>query len=383
MSAQTLISAASGVVLPPDLWTRRLTGAHAGAAPQLVDTDRGLAWQVEGRLAGPLVLPRAARAPGSAQASAFSRTDVAWLATSAGRLWLQQREDVAGEVLYSLGEVWNLIQASEDAGFVEACTAAYNDWLADVCASAPDRLVGVAKLPTTGAEAATAELVRAGQTLGLRGALLDVWPGGAECPPAMGECEAFWEAAEALRIPLSIYRSLAGEGDSEPAIAGGAIPDYFSDLTTIIYANIPDKRPGIRFVSLSPSAGWAPPALEALNESYMRTASVRRVNLADPDLYPSDYLRRFFHFVVQDDRVALLNRAYFGEAHMLWGSFALMGMDSVWPNGRELFERATAGLPDPFRTKLGGENVARLYGVRNAEPFGAEEIRAYESYALL
>src|SRR5213078_2155005 len=103
MSAQTLISAASGVVLPSDLWTRRLPKAYAEAAPQLVDTDRGLAWRAEGRLAAPLALPKAARVPGSSPASAFSRTDVDWLATAAGRLWLQQREDVAGEVLYSLG----------------------------------------------------------------------------------------------------------------------------------------------------------------------------------------------------------------------------------------------------------------------------------------
>jgi hypothetical protein len=41
MSAQTLVSAASGVVLPSDLWTRRLPKAFAEAAPQLVETDRG------------------------------------------------------------------------------------------------------------------------------------------------------------------------------------------------------------------------------------------------------------------------------------------------------------------------------------------------------
>jgi predicted TIM-barrel fold metal-dependent hydrolase len=383
VSVTTLVSAASGLVLPSDLWARRLPKAYAEAAPQLVDTEKGLAWKVGARLAPPLALPRAARAPGSPQASPLSRADVDWLASAAGRLWLQQREDVSAEVLYSIGGVWNLIQASEDAAFVEACTAAFNEWLGELCASAPDRFIGVAKLPTTGADAATAALTRAVGSLGLRGAVLDAWPGGADCPPAAGECEGFWEAAEALRAPLSIYRSLGGEEEHDPQVAGGAIPDYFTDLTTIIYANIPDKRPGIRFVSLATGAGWAPPAFEALNESYMRTASLRRVNLADPDLYPSDYLRRFFSFVVQEDRVALLNRAYFGEAHMMWGSFALLGLDSAWPNGRQVFERATQGLPEPFRGKLGGENVARLYGVRNATPFSVDEIQAYDNYALL
>ena len=80
---------------------------------------------------------------------------------------------------------------------------------------------------------------------------------------------------------------------------------------------------------------------------------------------------------------ALLNRGYMGEAHLVWGSFAFMDDNSAWPNTRQLFERTTAGIPDTFRGRLAGENCARLYGLGNAGRFTPEEVKAYDSYALL
>jgi len=126
-----------------------------------------------------------------------------------------------------------------------------------------------------------------------------------------------------------------------------------------------------------------PPALEALSEVYMRMAAMRKVSLGDADLYPSDYMRRFFWYVTQEDRTGVQNRGYMGEAHLIWGSFAFMDHNAVWPNTRQLFERVTAGLPEPFRASLAHDNCARLYGAANAGRFTPEEVKAYDSYALI
>ena len=379
MANEHMLSAASGVIEAPDLWETRLPAKFKDAGPRLVHTDTGLAWSVEGRTG--TALPLDLTVPGNH--GAIGRSDLAWLASAAGRLWIQERDQVGGEVLYATGNVWDLIEASEDDAFRLACTQAYNDWLGELCAADPERFIGAAKIPVTGIDDATAELKRAVDSLGLRAAMLDAWPAGADTPPAVRECESFWEAAASLRVPLGIHRPLNGDHELDAAIGGGGTPEFYQELTTIIYANIPDRYPDIRFVSVSPGAGWAPPAFEALNESYMRTSALRKVNLGDLDLLPSDYLRRYFTFVTQDDRTALLNREYFGDAHLMWGSFAFMGFDSFWPNTRQLFERLTAGMDTGARTSLASTAVSRLYGIGGAKPFTEAENTAYARFALI
>ncbi|MGE0741181.1 MAG: amidohydrolase family protein [Hyphomonadaceae bacterium] len=381
MSQVSMFSAASGVIEAPDLWEKRLPAKYAALCPRLVDTRGGVAWCAANQVGEPIEYPAAPI--GDKGRTRAGKDDLAWLSTADGRRWIQDRDGVDGEVLYSTSTVWDAINSSSDPKFILACYRAYNDWLGELCAEDPDRFVGAAKIPTTGAEDATAELKRAVEKLKLRGVVLDAWPGGADTPPAMGECAAFWETAAGLKTPIGLYRPLNGDREPDIGIAGGATPEFYQDMTTIIYANIPDKNPAIRFVSVAPNAGWAPQSFEALSESYMRTAALRKVNLGDPDLLPSDYLRRYFYFVTQDDRTTLLNRSYFGDAHLMWGSFAFMGVDSFWPNTRQLFERLTGGMPDDVRQRIAGDVVRSLYGLAESKPFTQAEINDYARYALI
>lgn len=382
MTLHRMISAASGVIEPPDLWSKRLGSKFADICPRLVETEAGVVWTAAHRLAErPFHLDAFGDAHGRDRR--ISSADAAWLASAQGRRWIQDRDEVAGEVLYSTGSVWDLINATENPEFIVACYRAYNDWLAEFSAQDSQRFIGVAKVPTTGAADATAELVRAVEDLGLTAAMLDAWPGGPDCPPAMKECDSFWDAAASLGAPVSIYRPLDGGREAEPTISGGWHPEFYNDLVTILFANLFDRYPGLRLVSVAPSCGWAPQTYEGLSENYMRMAAVRKISLGDETLHPSDYLRRFVWYVTQEDRTGLLNRAYMGESHLVWGSFALMDANSAWPNTRQLFERVTAGFPEPFRGALAGENCARLYRLANARGFTPEEVSAYDSYALL
>jgi predicted TIM-barrel fold metal-dependent hydrolase len=382
MTQLEMFSAASGVIESPDLWSKRLPAKYSDICPRLVATDAGVTWTASGKIASPPYYLNALDDAHGAH-KILTTDDVSWLGSAKGRMWIQDRDSVRGEVLYSTSKLWNLIHNSAEPGFIVDCTRAYNDWLADLCAQHPDRLIGVAKIPTTGVEDATAELKRARESLGLRGAMLDAWPGGADCPPAMRECDSFWEAAAALGMPVSIYRPLDGTHELDPGITAGLHPEYYNNMTTIVYANILDRYPELRFVSVASNAGWAPAVYEQLNDTYMRTAALRKVNLGNPDLYPADYLRRHFWYVTQNDRTALLNRNYFGEAHLIWGSFSFMGPESVWPNTRQLFERLTAGMSSTFRDNLADSNICRLYGLGNAGKFTLAEVTDYVRYNLL
>lgn len=383
MTILPMFSAASGVVEAPDLWEKRLPKKYADLCPRLVETSDGVAWTAAHQIGKSPGYKTVLHTAHIGNHKKMGRSDVSWLASAEGRHWIQDRDEVTGEVLYSLGDLWDLINAAGDPDFVNACYAAYNDWLGELCCESPERLVGVARIPPTGIKDATRELKRAAEDLSLRGAVIDVWPAGADCPPAMQECDPFWEAAAALKIPISVHQALDGNRSAPDLVEPGGAPDYQLSLNQIIYANIPDRFPNIRIVSLAPNAGWAPSVYEQINETYMRTASLRKVNLGDPDLYPSDYLRRFFWYVTQDDRTALFNRRYFGKCHLMWGSFALMGKDSVWPNTRELFERVAENLPDDDKQVLAYDVTRRLYGISNAPPFTKAETETFDRYSLL
>ena len=80
------------------------------------------------------------------------------------------QDNVSAEVLYptlGLG-----LFALDDPKMQEACFEVYNDWIADYCAVAPDRLLGVGMIATHDIKTAVAELERSHKA-GLRGAL--VW----------------------------------------------------------------------------------------------------------------------------------------------------------------------------------------------------------------
>ena len=59
----------------------------------------------------------------------------------------------------------------DDVELQEACCAVYNDWLSEFCAVDPDRLLGLALIPTFDIVRAVAELRRA-RAAGLRGAII-------------------------------------------------------------------------------------------------------------------------------------------------------------------------------------------------------------------
>ena len=75
------------------------------------------------------------------------------------------RDGVEGEILYTS---FGLSMFSiPDADFQFACFRAFNDWLAEYCASVPHRLFGVAMIPTEPMDSAIAEMERCAK-MGLR-----------------------------------------------------------------------------------------------------------------------------------------------------------------------------------------------------------------------
>ena len=80
---------------------------------------------------------------------------------------------------------------------------AYNDWLSEYAAAAPDRLMGIAQIPTIGLEPALAELERAATLPGMGGAGLACFPNGST--NLLPEDDRFWARCEALGWTVNIH----------------------------------------------------------------------------------------------------------------------------------------------------------------------------------
>src|SRR3989454_11037295 len=155
---------------------------------------------------------------------------------------------------------------------------AYNDWLAkDFCAKAPERLVGIAQMPSVGVDAAITEMKRA-RAMGLRGVLFSAWPSGnlnlsdADDP--------FFAAAERLGMPISIHCGLAARAKVAPkprtpveekaargegtggrqvsALSGAGLDTMPLLMGEVILTRGDDRVPGPTVVSVEAGGGWGP-----------------------------------------------------------------------------------------------------------------------------
>ena len=113
-------------------------------------------------------------------------------------LW---RDETVADVLYPTAGL-SILQG-EDEELQEACCRAYNDWLIELCAVDPVRLLGLAMIATNDMDAAVAELERT-RAAGLRGAIIWTAPpeGDSFFDP---EYEPLWAAAAALAMPISLH----------------------------------------------------------------------------------------------------------------------------------------------------------------------------------
>src|SRR5262249_8244812 len=161
----TVIDADGHVTEPPTLWEHYLEARFRERAPRFtLDADGRPCQRLDGRpsMRHAMLLtlgPDPARSTYHAPAGGWDPP---------ARLPALDAEGIAIAVLFP--SVGLFVSDAQDAELMAALCRAYNDWLADFCRVAPDRLVGVALLPLIDVQASVRELERATTRLGFRGA---------------------------------------------------------------------------------------------------------------------------------------------------------------------------------------------------------------------
>lgn len=398
-----LISADSHINEAPDLWEQRLPRGMRERGPRLVRNheDKDM-WVTEGLAPSPLMW--ATNAAGQRQeGKPYESHDMTigregLLAGSydpQARLKDMDVDGLDAEVLYP-GPLGGLgsgggVAAIPDSELRAASIRAYNDWLAEFCAVAPERFVGLALVHLEEPEAAAGELRRAA-SLGLRGAVINGMPDTTGAPPIYSpDYEPVWAAAEETDMPLSLHighsRSLAAlmtapqskpkADDDEDAASlknplsstgsGTGMAEMFftmmcldmaEPVSLLIFSGVLERHPDLQFVIAESGIGWIPFVVERMDYTFGRHRLWMKSGIKEK---PGDLYRQHFHATFQqDDDAGIQARHIAGVKTLMWAS-DYPHTDTTWPHSHKVVDSLLADVPHDERTMITSTNAARLY----------------------
>ena len=254
-SPQTLVSSDGHVIEPPNLWVERIDRRFRDRAPHVEHREKFDVFCVDGLkpfagadLGGVMATFKAEGRPIEDRAHNRKAEVRAGAYDPVARLKDQDMDNIGAEVIYP-GDALFLFSAP-DLEYKRACIRAYNDWLADFCSVAPNRLLGAAMLPVGGpVEWAVQEVRRVRQT-GLRTVCIPC--GHPKIPFGDPYYQPLFSELQETGMPLSIHNAANEQQFANiPTTAGGATitflenkyVDHFRTLTSLIASGVPQAFP--------------------------------------------------------------------------------------------------------------------------------------------
>jgi predicted TIM-barrel fold metal-dependent hydrolase len=251
--------------------------------------------------------------------------------------------------------------------FAAAIARAYNDWLHEFCAHAPERLFGAAMVAPHDVGAAVAEARRAVGELGFRAVFLN--PGCIDRRPWHDpHYDPLWREIERLDVPLAFHgggqtylrpdfsleifdRLLMWHTFSQPL-------GIMTAAVSLCAGGVLERFPRLRVALLEGNCAWAPWLFHRLDEHYEWVGWYEARDLA---MKPSEYFRRSCFLSVEADEEPV--RHYldaFGDANLVFSTDYPHG-DSKFPHAVEAF--AKLPIPEESQRRIVGENWSRLYKI--------------------
>ncbi len=276
------------------------------------------------------------------------------------------------------------IPALRDIDFVADCIRAYNDWVAEYCSAAPTRLFAMAAVPLQDVDRAVAELQRAVDDLGLRGAFSRPSAYVDELPLSHPVYDPFWAAAQELDVPVALHpgvhvdtpgacRKFGLVADSENMMvtnssvdelhggsglgqAVGNTVDMVVTMGRLLMGGVCERFPRLRFLFLEAGGGWIPTQLERMDEQVKAFPLEKRWL----SLLPSEYFKRqcYAGFEAEEWNLAACAR-WLGADRVLWASD--YPHPEYHPGVAKEVEEAIAELTDDEQARILGRNAVDAY----------------------
>jgi len=361
--------------LPKDLWQKRVPAEWRERAPNVVDTPDGPYWVCSGDRWDPWGGRKGAAGAQGGRRTALEKggvlePGVLRPTTTALRLADMDRDSVDATVMY--GPIVPLLIA--DPELRRVCYRAYNEWLAEFCATASDRLVGAGLIPIDDAKSAADEVrhlkqlrLRTGMFLAAR---VDV--------PLWDESwEPLWEAAAETGIVIGFHLggglrtvTFSGPKASDPGNMGVRVAcstlQMDEPLAAVIFSGALERHSRLRIVLAETGIGWLPYMVERMDDSYQRFLDAGDFWRAHGGLQltmaPSAYFRRQVWATFQIDHVGLRLIDVLGDDRVMWAS-DYPHADSTWPESQKAIAANFKDVADPARRRILCDNARALYGL--------------------
>jgi len=275
----------------------------------------------------------------------------------------QERDGVAGEVLYA--SVGMVLCNHPDFEYKDACFTAYNRWLAEYCAGAPDRLFGLAQTAVLSADQAIADVQRAHE-MGFVGMMMPGNPQHEDYDRPM--YDPLWECCADLHMPIC-FHILTSKGSDVNTVFQGARGNKLNGFMNIIrgvqdiiglfvLGGVFERHPGLKMVCAEGDAGWLPHYMYRMDHAYERHGHHMDMrNLSRP---PSYYIRENIYFTFQDDWIAFKTANEMNAKRLVWAN-DFPHSDATWPNSQALLAEHTQCVDDEARRWILRENVKELF----------------------
>jgi predicted TIM-barrel fold metal-dependent hydrolase len=340
--------------MPPELWQERLPKGLRERGPQVLDTDDGPFWFVDGNRLSP---------SGRKEAGSIRADDHGFRpGTPELRFEDMERDGVYAQVVYSPMTTQMRIA---DPELRAACKRSYNDWAAEFNRSSDGRILLLADIPSHDPKAAKDELARIAE-LGHKGAIVHEEPG--HEPIFEDVWHPFWDVAEDCRLPISIHlgpstRTLRPQLGSWrfPAFVA-VIPMQLDEvLSAMIFSGILEQRPNLKFVLGEGGLGWIPYVLERFDHEhhqYYEKTTDHRLSML-----PSEIFARQVYVTYEDEKLGVELIPRIGVDNVMWASDYPHG-DSTWPHSRKaISESPLSALGDEAVKKITCDTASRLYEI--------------------
>ncbi len=370
------------VMEPADLWQRYIDPAFRHAAPVgLSEMHRDMRVRVKSRvlLRGGSVEPMRGE-PGRPRGWQTHHEDAYAASAAAGwnsasQVEAMDREGLDKTVLFpsrglfvlGLDTVEMMGTDGLEPDFAAAIARAYNDWLHDFCAEAPNRMFGAGMVAPHDVAAAVIEARRCVEEYGFKSIFLA--PGCINRRPwHHAAYDPLWAECERLDVPIAFH------GGGQTYLRPDFSLEVFDQLmmwhtfsqplgimataVSLTSGGVFERFPRLRAALLEGNCSWAPWLFYRLDEHYEWIGWKEAPELKRK---PSEYFRSNCFLSVEADEVTA--RQYvdvFGDDNLVFSTDYPHG-DSKFPRAVESFFQLP--LSDESKFKIAGPNWTRLYGI--------------------
>ena len=256
---------------------------------------------------------------------------------------------------------------AKDKELALLCVRAYNDFVIDEwCSAAPERYISVIVLPLWDQAACVAEIERCAAK-GARAITFPDNPAALDLPTFQGTAwDGVFSAAEAADMPLCMHfgssRIVPWVSKEAPQAVVNALfgITLYNSMAELVLSPTLHKHPNLKVAYAEGGIGWLPFALQRLDQVWETFRYLPLENNINPDVRPSDLVRKHVWACFIDDPVGVRDRHDFGVSRLLWEA-DYPHADSLWPNSRTQAEKVFAQVPTDEVRQIVEDNARALF----------------------